>query len=191
MNPFVGYRITSPYGGRIDPLGQRGTEFHRGIDLVKAHKSPINPFVDGVVIHAKLGLVGSGFGNYGNVAAIKSSDGALHCYCHLDSVNVRVGQVVTIKDVIGYQGNSGRSTGSHLHYEIRKLSSHSYGYGTDVDPTEYLIEYYKGNELKMDVKDGTKIIKVLSDAYGATSDIKVKAEMHRLADVVREISGIK
>lgn len=145
MNPFSGYRITSPYGWRNDPFtGIRS--WHTGIDLVKSHKAPIYAFVAGEVIHARMGVSGSGFGGFGNVVSVLDSNGFLHCYCHLDACLVNVGQYVSKGQQIGTQGNTGRSTGSHLHYEVRSKSSPSFGFGTDVDPTQYLLSAGKEND---------------------------------------------
>jgi hypothetical protein len=142
MNPFEGYRITSPYGPRINPI-RKTKEFHRGIDLVIAPKDgPIYAFVAGEVLHCKLGVKGSGFGNYGNVVAIRDAKGFLHVYAHLSSIVVKVGQSVERGQMIGRQGTTGLSTGEHLHYEVRKACSPSYGYTPTeagvVEPTAYL-----------------------------------------------------
>lgn len=152
-NPFEEYRITSPFGWRTHPIsGKR--EFHTGIDLVKAHQAPIYAFVGGKVIHAMEGVRGSGFGNYGVVVAIlDEKTGHLHVYAHLDCVLVVVCQMVERGKMIGRQGNTGQSTGSHLHYEIRKTSSPSFGWIADredncFEPTKYLQDYYARKEEK-------------------------------------------
>lgn len=141
------YRVTSPFGWRSGPInGNR--EFHTGIDLVKTHQAPINAFVAGEVMHAKEGVAGSGFGGYGIVVAIRDPEtGHLHCYAHLDSVAVKVGDKVKQGQLIGRQGNTGQSTGSHLHYEIRKSSSPQYGWIADrenncFEPVKYLDDYF-------------------------------------------------
>lgn len=144
---FEGYRVTSPYGWRIDPLNHNKA-FHEGIDLVKGNKEPIYAFVEGKVLHASLGKSGTGLGNYGNVVAIVDKNGHLHCYCHLDSCVVKVGSTVARGGMIGRQGSTGRSTGSHLHYEIRKTSKPSFGWKEDkedstLDPKAYLEAFYK------------------------------------------------
>lgn len=148
MNPFAGYRITSPYGPRIHPITHK-QHFHTGIDLVKTHRAPIHAFVPGRVLHAGEGRTGSGFGNMGNVVAIVDKYGCLHCYVHLDAVSVAVGDTVRHGQEIGKQGNTGKySTASHLHYEIRKKSSPSFGWVISEkerchEPAQYLIEYYE------------------------------------------------
>ena len=155
MNPFAEYRVTSPFGWRNDPFtGERA--FHTGIDLVKSHQAPIYAFTAGEVIHAKEGAPGSGFGGFGIVVAILDKYGSLHCYCHLDMAAVKVGQYVQQGQMVGRQGNTGRSTGSHLHYEVRKTHSPKYGWQPGhnhvYDPGEYLKQYYKKEEEKMKEK---------------------------------------
>jgi murein DD-endopeptidase MepM/ murein hydrolase activator NlpD len=151
LNPFEGYRVTSPYGWRTSPITVK-REFHTGIDLVKYHQAPIYAFTSGEVIHAKEGAPGSGFGGYGIVVAVKCPQtGHLHCYAHLDSASVAVGQFVEAGQMIGQQGSTGQSTGSHLHYEIRKSSSPQFGWMADrenncFEPTQYLIDYYRKND---------------------------------------------
>lgn len=134
------FRVTSPYGERNDPFTGEITH-HTGIDLVQGFNTPIRAFTSGIVIHARMGIKWSGFGGFGNVVAIKDKYSALHCYAHLESIHVKVGQEVHEGDIIGTEGSTGRSTGSHLHYEVREKAQPSYGYGTDTNPRDYLIEY--------------------------------------------------
>lgn len=131
--PFKGYRMTSPFGLRQDPFNVSKTQFHTGVDLVKSHNAPIFAFMDGVVIFAGMGQTGSGFGGYGNVVALRDKNNCLHVYAHLNSVAVRKGQSVRKGQEVGKQGNTGHSTGSHLHYEIRKNSQSSPPYGWIAD----------------------------------------------------------
>jgi len=146
MSFFDEFRITSPFGWRSDPFtGER--KFHTGVDLVLEHQAPIHSFVGGQVVHAKMGATGSGFGGYGIVVAIKDKYGCLHVYAHLDMAVVTVGQFVDRGKMIGRQGNTGQSTGSHLHYEIRKDSSPQFGWIADrqnncYEPLTYLREYF-------------------------------------------------
>ena len=142
MTIFEGYRMTSPYGNRVHPI-KKTTLFHRGVDLVIGHQKPILAFTDGEVVFAKEGKEGSGFGNYGNVVAVKDKNGALHCYAHLDSIGVNVGNLVKRGYPIGTEGNTGQSAGSHLHYEVRLKDSPSFGFGMHTDPTEYLKKFYE------------------------------------------------
>ncbi|MCG7406369.1 peptidoglycan DD-metalloendopeptidase family protein [Paenibacillus sp. ACRRX] len=137
-----GYRITSPYGWRSDPFTGNRT-WHTGIDLVKSHQAPILSFTDGTVLHARMGITGSGFGGFGNVVAIQANDGALLCYAHLDNITVQTGQVVKTGQKIGTQGSTGRSTGSHLHFEVRRQTTPSFGFKTDTHPETYLLKTMK------------------------------------------------
>ncbi|WP_051289786.1 M23 family metallopeptidase [Paenibacillus massiliensis] len=153
-NPFEGYRLTSPFGPRIHPV-DKVKRFHRGVDLViSPANGEIKAFTAGKVLHAKMGVTGSGFGNMGNVVAIQDDKGYLHVYAHLSSAAVKVGQQVTQEQVIGRQGSTGKSTGPHLHYEIRKKSTPQYGYTATeagvVEPTQYLINYYAANKPEED-----------------------------------------
>lgn len=132
------YRVTSPYGKRIDPITGENA-YHSGIDLVKAHKSPIYAFIPGTVIHAKMGVTGTGYGGYGNVVAVRDKNGNTQLYAHLDSVSVKVGDIVLAGQEVGKQGTTGRSTGSHLHYEVRMNGQ----YGKHTDPVIYTNNYYK------------------------------------------------
>lgn len=171
MSVFEGWRVTSPYGYRSDPInGSRS--FHTGIDLVKYHRYPIPAFVGGVVLFAGEGVAGTGFGGYGNVVALRDDKGYVHCYCHLDSVVARKGQKLSKGDIVGFQGTTGRSTGSHLHYEIRAKDAPSYGYGSHVDPGEYLELYYENFEededsmaIKADDWMWKQIYNILGAAY--------------------------
>lgn len=146
--PFTGYRITSQYGLRTDPITKQANVFHDGIDLVKAHNAPIKAFTEGKVLYAGNGVSGTGVGGYGNVVVIQDKNNCAQVYAHLNSVAVKKGQPIKKGDVIGRQGETGkRVTGSHLHYEVRRKSSPSLGWVTDpkartYDPTLYLKDYY-------------------------------------------------
>lgn len=186
MSVFEGYRITSPYGNRRNPLG-RGTEFHAGIDLVKAHQAPIKAFTGGEVLHAGWGQPGTGLGGYGNVVVIKDRKGSAHIYGHLDSVTVKKGQKVKQGQTIGRQGKTPENmvTGSHLHYEVRKTTSPSYGWTSDktkstYEPTAYLKTFYAENKQSKNgsyttytVKAGDNLTKIAA-AFNTTVDELVK-----------------
>lgn len=144
-NPFVGYKLTSPFGYRIHPITKK-RKFHRGVDLVTTpYNGLIHAFMGGTVVFAAEGKPGSGFGGYGYVVAIKDERGYLHVYAHLSGKTVKPGDIVPKGGLIGRQGNSGASAGYHLHYEIRKKATPSFGYTVDIDnvvePTKYLQEH--------------------------------------------------
>ncbi|OAB34271.1 hypothetical protein PMSD_14995 [Paenibacillus macquariensis subsp. defensor] len=201
MNPFESYRLTSPFGYRIHPV-YKVKKFHKGVDLVTTPSTGLlYAFVAGEVTHAKEGTKGSGFGGYGIVVAIKDDKGYLHCYAHLSMVTVKVGQRVERGQMVGRQGNTGVSTGAHLHYEIRKKCMPSFGYTETesgvVEPTKYLQDYYAGvsvpvdkGEIEMKATDANKIINTyLKPAYDTAKTAADKKEMGRLADELRVASG--
>lgn len=111
-----GYRVTSKYGIRQDPINPDLVGFHKGLDIV-VNDSNIKATKDGVVVFA-----GKRHG-YGNCVEIEhSSDPNAYSiktvYAHLKDVNCKKGESVKSGDNIGIQGHSGRSTGPHLHYEV-------------------------------------------------------------------------
>jgi murein DD-endopeptidase MepM/ murein hydrolase activator NlpD len=146
--------VKDEFGYRSDPINGEHA-FHTGIDLFKGDKAAIAAFIPGVVLFAGFGKEGSGFGRYGNVVAIKDANSALHVYAHLDSVSVKVNDVVKQGQEIGKQGTTGRSTGSHLHYEVRKTWHPHFGWSTDeqnycYEPTGYLQRHIGANTVVVD-----------------------------------------
>ncbi|NWG72619.1 MAG: M23 family metallopeptidase [Parvularculaceae bacterium] len=107
----VARRQTSGYGVRRDPINGRLAP-HFGLDFSAAWASPVTATAAGVV---KLAGVKSGFGR---MVEIDHGNGFITRYAHLHRITVRVGQKVQIHDKIGELGNSGRSTGPHVHYEV-------------------------------------------------------------------------
>lgn len=106
------FRYSSGFGVRQDPKGW-GTRMHEGTDMAGAQGTAILSTADGTVTHA-------GWKNgYGNLVEIKHAFGISTRYGHLSKVRVEVGQKVSRGDLIGDMGNTGRSTGTHLHYEVR------------------------------------------------------------------------
>jgi murein DD-endopeptidase MepM/ murein hydrolase activator NlpD len=105
-------RFTSGFGGRNDPFG-RGWRRHEGQDLAGSYGAPILATADGVVTYA------GWESGYGRLVKIKHDFGIETRYGHLSQIRVNVGDRVSRGDRIGDMGNSGRSTGTHLHYEIR------------------------------------------------------------------------
>ncbi|MCW8843983.1 MAG: DUF5930 domain-containing protein [Rhodobacteraceae bacterium] len=100
------YRFTSGFGSRWGRM-------HKGSDFAARHGTPIYATADGVVIHADW------LSGYGRLIKIKHDFGIETRYAHLSKFRVKKGQRVSRGDHIGDMGNSGRSTGTHLHYEIR------------------------------------------------------------------------
>lgn len=110
--PVMGGRFTSGFGPRRDPLRRR-VAMHNGIDIAGPRGTPVLATADGIVTFA-----GRQRG-YGNVIEIRHAFGFQTVYAHLDRVGVTVGQQVQRGDRIGGMGSTGRSTGIHLHYEVR------------------------------------------------------------------------
>ena len=106
------FRYTSGFGGRNDPMG-RGYRMHEGQDLAGDYGSPIYATADGTITYA------GWESGYGRLIKIQHDFGIETRYGHLSQIRVEVGQRVSRGDRIGDMGNSGRSTGTHLHYEIR------------------------------------------------------------------------
>ena len=106
------FRWTSGFGFRKDPKGY-GNRMHEGTDMAGAYGTPIFATADGVVIYS------SWDNGYGRLVKIQHAFGIETRYAHLSQIRVEVGQRVSRGDRIGDMGNSGRSTGTHLHYEVR------------------------------------------------------------------------
>jgi len=121
--PVVG-RITGVFGERLDPFSGEGA-FHSGLDIASRYGDEIRATGDGVVdtVEQRAG--------YGRLVIVDHGFGVTTWYGHLSGFNVQVGMRVKCGDVIGYEGDSGRSTGPHLHYEVRI-------YNTPVNPWRYL-----------------------------------------------------
>jgi murein DD-endopeptidase MepM/ murein hydrolase activator NlpD len=111
MWPVEG-RLTSSFGEREDPFNGEG-KFHSGIDIAAPYGTPVRAAADGLVTGANMGA------GYGREVTIDHGHNLLTVYGHLSSMAVVPGQQVTRGQVVGYVGQSGRSTGPHLHYEVR------------------------------------------------------------------------
>jgi murein DD-endopeptidase MepM/ murein hydrolase activator NlpD len=105
-------QVTGSFGERIDPFNGEGA-FHSGVDISAGVGSPVIAPADGVVTFADF------LGGYGRAIMIDHGHGVSTRYGHLSSFAVAAGQYLHRGDTIGYVGQSGRSTGPHLHYEVR------------------------------------------------------------------------
>jgi murein DD-endopeptidase MepM/ murein hydrolase activator NlpD len=113
LEPVKGTRFTSGYGVRSDPFKGRAA-MHAGIDLAGPIGTPIYATADGTIRRAEWNS-----GGYGNLVEIEHGRGIQTRYGHLSKFMVSAGQKVKRGDVIALMGSTGRSTGSHLHYEVR------------------------------------------------------------------------
>jgi murein DD-endopeptidase MepM/ murein hydrolase activator NlpD len=123
--PVVG-PISSSFGQREDPVTGNGEgEFHKGVDISAVIGTPIRATAAGVVKSAGLA------NGYGREVIIDHGHGIETCYGHMSGFAVIGGQTVVQGQVIGYVGHSGRTTGNHVHYEVRIRN-------TPVNPHKYL-----------------------------------------------------
>jgi murein DD-endopeptidase MepM/ murein hydrolase activator NlpD len=118
------FRYSSNYGLRKDPFTRKVSR-HEGVDMVARSGTAIYATADGEVVYA------GWKGGFGRVVRIRHIHGFETVYGHLRKIHVRPGQMVSRGDRIGDMGNSGRSTGTHLHYEVHVG-------GNPRDPKKYL-----------------------------------------------------
>jgi murein DD-endopeptidase MepM/ murein hydrolase activator NlpD len=118
-------RITGSFGERTDPFSGEGA-FHRGVDISSDIGTRILAPADGVVFFADL------MNGYGRAVMVDHGNGISTLYGHLSAFAVSQGQQVHRGETLGYVGQSGRSTGPHLHYEVRIFN-------TPVNPHKYLL----------------------------------------------------
>lgn len=136
-DPLSSMQVTSPFGGRIDPFtGERKS--HHGTDFGAATGTPLYAMDDGTVYRAGQDGVrkagGRDYGVNGIVVMYKTKNGKYKIAClHLDAANVRTGDTIKAGQLIGFIGNTGRSTGPHLHLEVTDLKT-----GQQVDPVPML-----------------------------------------------------
>lgn len=110
--PLLQGAVTSGFGVRKHPISG-GSRMHSGIDLAAPEGSPILATSDGEVSMAGWG------GGYGLMVRLSHGDGLETRYAHMSGLAVAAGQKVRKGEVLGFVGSTGRSTGSHLHYEVR------------------------------------------------------------------------
>lgn len=123
--PVNGF-VSSSFGGRTSPFG-RGHQFHKGLDISNRIGTPIVAPADGTITLA------APDGAYGNSIEVTHGGGIVTKFAHLQRFAVKPGQWVKRGEVIGYIGMTGRTTGPHLHYEVRLN-------GVPVNPMRYILE---------------------------------------------------
>ena len=120
--------LTDGFGGRQDPFtGEPGT--HNAVDISSAIGQAVHAPADGIVVKSEWA------NGYGNVVYISHGNGYSTRYGHLSGFAVQPGQHVKRGDIIGYVGSTGRSTGPHLHYEVRLNNN-------PVNPLEYILNAF-------------------------------------------------
>lgn len=132
--PFAsGFRIVSPYGYRTDPITGEEHSWHGGVDLVGADRV-VRAVRGGRVVRSRMVDPASGdkTWEWGNYVSVAGDDGMVIYYCHLESRAVEQGQRVSEGQLLGIEGSTGRSTGIHLHLELRDWAAQQ------KDPCAYL-----------------------------------------------------
>ena len=124
--PLEQARVSSSYGMRDHPVLRKRAR-HNGIDLAAPSGTPIYATADGIVERANY------FGSYGNYIQIGHGNAIETRFAHLSRIVVKDGAQVRKGDLIGFVGSTGRSTGPHLHYEVRID-------GSPVDPRPFMVE---------------------------------------------------
>lgn len=133
---MAGAPITSPFGPRESPGGVGSTN-HNGIDLGVAEGTPVPTPVDGEV--DDVGSQGGANSGYGNFVVVKDGRGMYHLFAHLSEALVSKGDRVVSGTIVAKSGNTGASTGPHLHYTVTSDQSCA-GMSGAVDPCQYSIE---------------------------------------------------
>ena len=106
-------KINNEFGFRRNPFGGRTYEFHPGMDIDGERGDLVLAPANGTVVWA-------GYkGGYGNMVEIDHGNGLTTCYGHMSKIEAEVGETITRGQLIGYIGSTGRSTGPHLHFELR------------------------------------------------------------------------
>ncbi len=113
LKPPVRGRFTSYYGYRVDPWTRVGS-FHPALDIANRHGTRVYSAGVGQVIFA------GWYWPLGNAVQVRHQNGFVTTYGHLDRINVKVNQKVSTGTIVGFMGSTGRSTGSHLHLEVRR-----------------------------------------------------------------------
>jgi len=124
MLPVIGGVYNSNFGWRIDPFNGQHS-LHEGIDFAGSPGTPILAAAGGVVVYAEY------HAGYGNMVEIDHGNDLITRYAHCLKLNVKVGDMVLRGAKIAKMGNSGRSTGTHLHFEVRQR-------GVSVNPAQFL-----------------------------------------------------
>jgi murein DD-endopeptidase MepM/ murein hydrolase activator NlpD len=122
--PIAG-RLESGFGGRRNPFGGSSFEFHTGQDIVAAWGTPVVAAASGKI------LIAGWQHGYGQVVYVDHGSGLTTRYGHLSQIGVKLGQAISRGELLGRVGSTGRSTGPHLHYEVR-INDNA------VDPLPYL-----------------------------------------------------
>ena len=111
QNPLPDGRVTSPFGERINPITLK-EEFHNGVDVAAEEGTPIQLVFSGTVVEVGESDV------YGNYILVDHSNGLYTRYCHCSEILAKTGYTLKQGEIIALVGNTGWSTGNHLHFEV-------------------------------------------------------------------------
>jgi murein DD-endopeptidase MepM/ murein hydrolase activator NlpD len=166
--PVAGF-LTSRFGFRVDPITGEQGRMHSGLDWAAAPGTPVFAAADGVYLG--VGVVGG----YGNLVQLRHDDGFTTRYAHLQDFaeTAEIGRPVARGEVIGYVGNTGRSTGPHLHFEVRQN-------GQALDPLPFVTAAEGGGEAI-----GAPVV---AGGVGGPSDPETRAFVEAV-DALLEVSG--
>ncbi|WP_237392246.1 M23 family metallopeptidase [Aurantiacibacter rhizosphaerae] len=138
--PVDGVKLTSSFGMRNHPILRQRRQ-HNGVDLAAPRGTPVYATADGMVEMAQY------YGSYGNYVQIGHGGDVETRYAHLSSYTVQDGEQVRKGDLIGYVGSTGRSTGPHLHYEVRVSSE-------PVNPIPYMVAHIETSDDEQAARGG-------------------------------------
>lgn len=174
--PYEKYKITCKYGVK-GPMWSSG--YHQGVDFVGIDSKNIRSITDGTV--AGINHIHK---NYGNHVEIKNTNGSICRYAHLSKVHVKKGDKVKCGQVIGIEGSTGNSTGSHLHFEIKVN-------GKITDPIKYINNKLK--ESSMEIKDINTAKAIIKTKVGLSDDTIKFLEMFKYGDdlIVKIATAVK
>jgi murein DD-endopeptidase MepM/ murein hydrolase activator NlpD len=133
MLPLTTAEVTSPYGLRPDPFGGGSIEMHPGTDFRAPIGTPVHASAAGTVTAA------NNEAGYGMMVEVQHAFGYITRYAHLSRVDVAVGQIVDRDDILGLVGDTGRSTGPHLYWQIIEN-------GKAIDPVDFAVTAYAAYE---------------------------------------------
>src|SRR5574340_933514 len=119
QSPVDGGTVTSGVGWRPDPFGSGRMVYHNGYDIAVPVGTPVHPTQAGTVYFA------GPYKGYGNLVAVEHGEGYVTMYGHNAEILVKPGDAVDTNTVIALSGSTGRSTGPHVHYEIRQLPGYA------------------------------------------------------------------
>lgn len=140
-------------------FGMRWGRMHEGVDIAQAKGTRLDANVAGIVKRAM------SHKTYGNVVYVVDNTGKEHRYAHLNSINVKQGQKVNVGDQLGAIGSTGRSSGPHLHYEVRVN-------GKAVNPMDF-VKAAKGNKaITTQVKEVSNVSKEVAQAQASVYDVQ-------------------